>query len=322
MRKRFPRYAFSRIAPLLGLLFLAACQDDGGNIALGTIERDRVALTATAAEVVIDLPVAEGSPVKKGDVLVRLDHKQQQAEVARAKAEVERAAANLEKLRNGAREEELAAAHAKVSGAKAALLEAKQSFERAQDLSSRGTASKASYDSALANRDAADASLKSAEEELRQLENGARREDLAMAEAELAAAQASLESQEKVLSDLTIEASRDGILDSLPWNLGERVTMGSPVAILLAGDAPFARVYVPEPYRVKVKQGDKLAVRIDGLDDPLEGTVRWISSEPAFTPYYALNQEQRSRLMYLAEVDLPASAESLPSGVPAQVLLP
>lgn len=312
----------ARISVLIGLLLLTACRENGNDIALGTIERDRVALTATAAEVVVELPVAEGSPVKKDDVLVRLDDKQQRAEVARARAEVERAKANLEKLRNGARKEELAAARAKVSGAKAALVGAEQIFERAQDLSSRGTASKASYDSAVANRDAADASLKSAEEELRQLVNGARPEDLAMAEAELAAAEASLASMEKVLADLTIVASRDGILDSLPWNLGERVTVGSPVAIVLAGDEPFARVYVPEPYRVKVKQGDRLTVRVDGLDEQLEGKVRWISSEPAFTPYYALNQEQRSRLMYLAEVDLPASSNSLPSGVPAQVILP
>jgi HlyD family secretion protein len=33
-------------------------------------------------------------------------------------------------------------------------------------------------------------------------------------------------------------ATRDGILDNLPWNLGERVTLGSPVAVVLAGLAP------------------------------------------------------------------------------------
>lgn len=33
--------------------------------------------------------------------------------------------------------------------------------------------------------------------------------------------------------------------------------------------------------------------------------VRWISSEPAFTPFYALNQEERARLMYLAEAQRP-----------------
>lgn len=310
------------ITSLAALLMLTGCQESDNGIALGTVERDRVALTATAAEVVVDLPVAEGAPVKKGDVLVRFDDQRQRAEVARANAEVERADANLEKLENGAREEELAAAQAKVSGARAALLETEQNFDRAKDLRSRGTASQASYDAAVANRDAAQSNLKSAREQLRQLENGARPEDLAMAKAELVAAEASRDSAEKILSDLTVTASRDGVLDSLPWNLGERVTVGSPVAILLAGDGPFARVYVPEPYRVKIKPGDHLKVRIDGLDKELNGTLRWISSEPAFTPYYALNQEQRARLMYLAEVDLPASANDLPGGVPAQVLLP
>ncbi len=79
---------------------------------------------------------------------------------------------------------------------------------------------------------------------------------------------------------------------------------------------------MPEPHRVQIKQGTKLQVRIDGLDKLIEGTVRWISSEPSFTPYYALNQTERARLMYVAEVQLPDSASDLPNGVPAQVLLP
>ena len=110
--------------------------------------------------------------------------------------------------------------------------------------------------------------------------------------------------------------------DNLPWNLGERVTVGSPVAVLLAGDAPYARVYVPEPYRVKIREGDRLKVRVDGLAEAVVGTVRWISSDPAFTPYYALNQEERARLMYLAQVQLPKSQSHLPDGVPAQVQMP
>ncbi|MGS0725798.1 hypothetical protein ACVBKF_06385, partial [Shewanella sp. 0m-11] len=83
-----------------------------------------------------------------------------------------------------------------------------------------------------------------------------------------------------------------------------------------------ARIYVPEPYRVKININDSLLVHVDGVDDPIEGRVRWIANEPAFTPYYALNQEERSRLMYLAEVQLPDSSALLPSGVPAQVEMP
>ncbi|MEE4010482.1 HlyD family efflux transporter periplasmic adaptor subunit [Roseibium sp. FZY0029] len=303
-------------------LFVAGCYGEEGNVALGNLERDRVALTATANEVLVELPVPQGTFVKKGTVLAQLDPAEQQAIVAQAKAEVQKAKANLVKLENGARQEEIAKARASVAGAKAELEDAQATFERYNDLTGRGTTSQAQLDSAKAARDAADATLQSAQEQLKELVAGTRPEDLDIAKAELEAAQASLATQEKILSDLTITASRDGTLDSLPWNLGERVTAGSPVVVMLAGDAPYARVYVPEPHRVKVKQGDKLEVRIDGLDKPIEGTVRWISSEASFTPYYALNQSERARLMYVAEVQLPDSANDLPNGVPAQVVLP
>jgi HlyD family secretion protein len=38
--------------------------------------------------------------------------------------------------------------------------------------------------------------------------------------------------------------------------------------------------------------------------------------------YYALNQTQRSRLVYLAEVALPPEAAKLPAGVPVTAALP
>jgi len=281
---------------------LVACNSSPQNIALGTLERDRIAHTATANEVVVALPVSQGSLVRKGNILVKLDDALQKAQVSKAEAEVTQAEANLEKLRNGARVEEVAAASAGVAGAKAALVESEANYARSINLIRQKVISESVLDKALASRDASRASLESAHEQLLVLTNGTREEDLRIAEARLAAVTAILTSENRRLADLTIVATRDGILDNLPWNLGERVTIGSPLAIVLAGKAPFARIYVPEPYRVKIKVGDKLAVHVDGIEKTVMGTLRWIATEPAFTPYYALNQEERSRLMYLAEV--------------------
>ncbi len=303
-------------------VFLFACDDRPQNIALGTLERDRISHSATINEVVVSLPVTQGSEVTKGTLLVQLDDTIQKAQVSKTEAEVAQAEAYLEKLRNGARVEDVAAAVAEVAGAKASLIESEANYKRAIDLRESKTISEAAQDKTLASRDADRASLQSAQEALRKLTNGTREEDLLQAKAQLDAAIATLASEKKKLADLTILATRDGILDNLPWNLGERVTTGSPLAIVLAGKAPFARVYVPEPYRVRVKVGDELVVHIDGLEEPLTGQLRWIATEPAFTPYYALNQEERARLMYLAEVQLPDSQAHLPNGVPAQVELP
>ena len=50
--------------------------------------------------------------------------------------------------------------------------------------------------------------------------------------------------------------------------------------------------------------------------------MRYVSSEAAFTPYYALNARERSRLAYLAEVELTeADATTLPTGLPVEVIL-
>jgi HlyD family secretion protein len=307
---------------ILAALLLVSCKAQTSKLALGTLERDRVAHAAAASEMIIALPAAQGSMVQQGDVLAKLDDTLQQAQVRRAEAELAQADANLDKLRNGARAEELAAATAKVAAAQAVLAESIAQYERLRGLLMQNITSKGDMDKALAARDVARANLNATQEELRLLLKGSREEDLRAAKGKVAAAAAALAVEKKKLADLTVIAACAGILDDLPWHVGERPAAGAPLAVVLAGNAPYARVYLPEPYRVKIKMGDKLTVHVDGLDVPISGQVRWIAAEPAFTPYYALNQEERARLMYLTEVQLPASAASLPAGLPAQVSLP
>jgi HlyD family secretion protein len=309
---------------LLGIcfstLFLLACTADNANQALGTLERDRIIHKATANEIIVAQPIPEGTLVSAGSLLVQLDNRRQKAVVAKATAEVARANARLEELRNGAREEDVADATARVAGAQAALLVAKANYVRAKELVVQQMTSQAALDSALARRDGAEASLESTREQLLRLTNGTRPEQLAQGEASLQSAQAQLELEQYILTELSVVATRDGYLDSLPWHIGERVTTGATLALLLAGDKPHARVYVPETWRAKLRVGDARQVKVDGIDQTFTGRLRWIATDPAFTPYYALNSNDRARLVYLAEFDLD-DADDLPSGVPAQVML-
>ena len=308
------------MALTLAALLLTACGKDTGDEALGTLERDRIVLKATADEIITSEPIAEGSMVTAGTLLVQLDDSRQQAVVARARAEVAQAAARLEELRNGARPEEIASATARVAGARAGLVEAEASYERAKQLLAQKLAAQATLDRALANRDAAEAALESAQEELLRLTNGTRKEQLDQGAAALQAAEAQLALEQHRLSELSVIATRDAYLDSLPWHVGERVTLGATLALLLANDSPYARVYIPEPWRTRMQVGDRRPVKVDGIAEPLTGVLRWIANDPAFTPYYALNAKDRARLVYMAEFDL-EDAENLPTGVPAQVLL-
>ncbi len=180
----------------------------------------------------------------------------------------------------------------------------------------------AELDSARARRDSAAATLHAAREQLTLLVKGTRPEQIEQAQAQLQEAEQALNIAQKNLSDLRIVATRQARIDSLPWHQGERVAAGAVVVVMLANETPYVRAYVPESVRASLAIGQQLTVQIDGVDQSFTGTLSHIQQAPAFTPHYALTETERSRLMYLAEVQLGDEARDLPSGIPAQVLIP
>jgi HlyD family secretion protein len=73
--------------------------------------------------------------------------------------------------------------------------------------------------------------------------------------------------------------------------------------------------------RVQVAPGTRARVFVDGLDEALDGRVRWVANEAAFTPYFALTEHDRGRLSYAAKVDVLNATRRLPDGVPVEVEL-
>ncbi len=59
------------------------------------------------------------------------------------------------------------------------------------------------------------------------------------------------------------------------------------------------------PCAPRYSRASNSQVRIDGSGKVFTGTVRWVSADASFTPYFALTEHDRSRLSYLAEVDVP-----------------
>ncbi|WP_305819420.1 HlyD family secretion protein [Photobacterium leiognathi] len=307
---------------IAAFLLLVGCSKQESPMALGTLERDQVQLTATATEIITSLPIKEGSEVKKGDVLVTLRSSQQQSRLDKSIADQQKAASYLKKLTNGARPEDIAEAQALVVQNQANLEEKNDEYRRFEQLYRKKMVSAADRDRELAQRDIAKAELTVAKNKLEKLLNGERLEDIKQAQAALLAAQKDVELQQQILADYTIKATRNGLLESLPYHVGDRVTANTPVAILLTHSVPYARVYVPEPYRAQLQPGDILTVHVDGVDTVFKGKLRWVATQPSFTPYYALSGDDRARLVYLAEIDLPQSGKTLPAGIPVQVEMP
>jgi HlyD family secretion protein len=171
-------------------------------------------------------------------------------------------------------------------------------------------------------RDSSAADLKSAQAALDLLLAGTRSEQLGQARSALSSAASLRQQQDVLLGRLTLVAPVDGTIEALPYRLGERPALGAPVVVMLASGMPYARVYIPEPQRASLRAGQSLSVHVDGVKQAFKGTLRYIAGEASFTPYFALTQRDRSRLAYLAEIDLtePAALD-LPVGVPVEVRL-
>ncbi|MGD8424122.1 MAG: HlyD family efflux transporter periplasmic adaptor subunit [Gammaproteobacteria bacterium] len=303
---------------------LAGCGEPQTPLPLvGTLERDRIEVPAQAWETLVEIPVQEADTVTKGQLLARQDPSLLLARVKQAQAAEERAERRLAELVRGPRKEDISAARARLEGAKSQLSADEKAFQRTATLVEKRLLSEADLDNARARLEVAQATRDEAAARLAELIEGATKEELEQARAELEEQRARVMEQTLDLERLELRAPVNGMVDSVPFAVGDRPTAGTTVMVLLADTAPFARVYVPETMRVFVSAGLSALVRVDGISDAFEGRVRTVSSEAVFTPYFALTERDRGRLAYVAEIDLIGeTAAALPTGLPVEVTFP
>jgi HlyD family secretion protein len=191
---------------------------------------------------------------------------------------------------------ELRAHEAAHSAAKALLKETTSAFNRQAKLRQAKVSTTQAYDAAKRRKDEA-LSL--------------------VAEKEARIAQA-----RKRLEDLTIRSRAPGVVDQLPYEAGERVAAGGVVAVVIADDKPWVRVWLPARAVTRVSIGQPAKVKIEGLDPWFDAKVEHVSREAEFTPHYALTERESAHLVYETRVRLTDPKRDLPPGIPARVRIP
>lgn len=310
-----------RVLFYVGVVTCAACGSASEDLtALGTLEWDRIELSAETSEAITAIAVREGQQVNAGQVILTLDPQRAQAQWAAAQGERDRAAAQLAEIRRGPRSERIEAARAQALGAEKAWQVAQSEYLRKQQLLARRLIAPQELDKVRGQRDSTAATRAATQAALEEALAGATREQLEQARAALTAADAQLRVQQLALERLIIRAPLPGRIDALPFHVGERPKAGAVLAVLLGGAAPYARVYIPEALRARLAPGQTARVFVDGVDAPFAAHVRSVESDPAYTPYFALNERDRSRLSYFAKVALEGrEIAQLPAGVPVRV---
>lgn len=299
-------------------VFLTGCEEQA-LIAVGQLESDRIELVAEYSEPIESIAVKEGDAVREADIVLLQTAARVNIQLVEAQANVERLQSLLQEQLNGPIPERFAVVEASLREVTVDRDFRARDLQRLSSLRSQNLTSVESVDNAQRLLDTAAARIDTIRAQLDELQAGTRAEQIAQTRSQIQQAQAQVATLNYNRSRLQVQAPVDAVVDSLPFEIGERPRQGDVVAVLLAGSQPYARVYIPEAVRVSVQPGTKLNVMVDGIDGAIEGTVRRIALEASFTPYFALTERDRGRLSYVAEIELPVQSIRLPEGLPVQV---
>ncbi len=207
--------------PLVLALLLAACGREPPR-ALGTLEYDRIALPAPAAERIVGIDVREGQAVAAGDRLLRLDDTRTRAQLDALQAQALQRRGALSELEAGPREEAIAQARATLAAAQAQARDARAYFARLEPLGRQRLVAAADVDRARAAASSADAQVRALRQALLELERGTRGEQIAQGEAAVQAADAQAAAQQATLARLALVAPRAGRRWRCCWSATRR----------------------------------------------------------------------------------------------------
>ncbi len=231
------------------------------------VESDVVPLAPRVGGVVAQVAVSENQAVKKGDLLLVLDHEELAARARQAEAEVDIATAQA------------AAADAQVSAAEAGLRragveaqKAESDLERAELLRKGEVIAPERFDAARATGGVSRAAVEAA-----RAQHAAAVAQARLAHARVKAAQASLELARLQLSYTKIWAPGDGVISKLTAHQGQLLAPGQVLAELVPDDS-YVLANFKETQVGRMRPGQRAVVEIDAYPGvKLEGRVESLS---------------------------------------------
>ena len=306
--------------PLVAAL-IGACMPEPP-LAAGYVEGEYVLIAPVETAQIVSLDVARGDRVTQGDVLARLEQRDAEIAVARARAALAQAESRLGDLQHGRRPEEIDVIAATLHSARAQAEEAGRVVKRQQDLVSKGIAPQSVLDDARTARELALAAVEQAEANLAVARLPARDDQIAAAEASVEEATAALESARWRLGQRMLTAPASGAVADIIRHPGELAGPQAPVLSVLPDGAVKLRLYVPEAALAGIAAGTSLSFTCNGCGNGMTATVTYVADEPEFTPPVIYSLDSRQKLVWLIEARPDAASAGLKPGQIVDAQLP
>ena len=263
-------------------------------VASGRIEARDVRVSAATGGRLLRLAVREGDAVDSGQLVAEIDRRTPEALTASAAA----AAAAME--------ESVIAADRRIAALESQLALARLEAERYATLAARDAAPRQAAERAAAT--------------LRQLESEVRaaRAARALAARQAEAARAQARAADVQLAETEVYAPVSGTVEDELARAGEMVAPGAPIIRLRRRDEATLKVYLPIADAQRLRPGMEARAYVEGLGDRyVEGHVASVASEAEFTPKDVHVPDDRTTLVFAAELHFANVDGTLKDGFPA-----
>jgi HlyD family secretion protein len=303
------------------VLILNGCgnnNDTNTITASGTIESVNVTVSSKTAGQVKNLNFKEGDRVKKGDLLVEIDHDLLDIQLRQAEAGVDLAMAQLKLLKSGALKEDIKQSEELVRQAKINLDLALQDKQRTEELYRENAATEKIYQDAIGRYDLALTQYNSARENLQKVKTIVRPEEIEQSQANLKRAVSSVDLLKKSIEDCKIYAPVEGFVSKKFIEAGENVAPSSSLLRISNLETVDLVIYISELDIAKVKLGQDAEIKVDAFKDKsYTGKIIFISPEAEFTPKNIQTPDERTKLVFAVKIEIPNPQFELKPGLPA-----
>lgn len=193
----------------------------------------------------VEVNIAPGDHVHKGQVLMRIDSRDYEHKVALIESQIQSSEARLLKMKTGARVEDIRILEQSIQEAQARLQMAKSTYDRFSKLRADNAVAQQEFDQTRTNYLTAQAQVVSLKYQLSREKSGARREDIMAAEAELVSLKTQLKVAQDQLADTRLVAPFDGTITKQLLENHEMAQAGQQV--LSVHDISFVELAVDVP---------------------------------------------------------------------------
>ena len=284
----------------------------------GEVETTDYRVSCKVPSRVLQIRVAEGDCVRRGDTLAVMEAPDMAARLAQAEAARSAAVALELKARNGSRQEQIQAAYEVWQQARAGLQVAEKTFRRIERLHGEGVVAAQKFDEAQARYEASAATERAARAQYDMAVNGARREDRLAAEAQVSRARGAIAEVTSYLNETILTASDDGLVTEIFPEVGELVGTGAPIMNVARMDDVWFTFNIREDLLPGIAVGRELTAYLPALDIAVPVRITRMKDVGSFAVWKATKALDRFDLKTFEVRARPASpVEGLHPGMSA-----